>query len=456
MTDDQFDKYFARNKLDTAQNFSFNESKWTRMLRILESYQSLRNRRNLLLLLLIPLLLLAGIIGWGGYTLNTSQKTIAKLEQQVENLSVKSLNRDLNGKQLKEQLFEMDDTIYRHHVIIIYDTIYKLKQIAGTQKNLDHNIVNFDLSQVEPGQMKSHSNESISIPSAEKEAIVRTDVSNLVEPISLIADNKSGGNAFDDPTLADNLQVKWEINLLPTRGVRPILHIKYIPIRHPELAISSKLNQKSNSNWIAQVKPLTYSGVEVGLLGGLGFSRNTTGTNQSGFNLGGQAALIFSNRFRLVGGLQSLELSYRLNTLSGNHNLPVITPPSLNDVFKQVVIHQPNLNFSLGLQYELTRSRLRPYLGISLLAQVKKEELYEFLFENKISEEDILIRTSFGENTTYWPLIRLQAGVNYSLFEHLNFCLEGIYDPKMYSLNGFNPLGQFKMGLVYNFTNGNR
>ncbi|MBK8279550.1 MAG: hypothetical protein IPK94_05200 [Saprospiraceae bacterium] len=160
-------------------------------------------------------------MGW--IYLNTSQKTIAKLEQQVENLSVKSLNRDLNGKQLKEQLFEMDDTIYRHHVIIIYDTIYKLKQIAGTQKNLDHNIVNFDLSQVEPGQMKSHSNESISIPSAEKEAIVRTDVSNLVEPISLIADNKSGGNAFDDPTLADNLQVKWEINLLPTRGVRPIL-----------------------------------------------------------------------------------------------------------------------------------------------------------------------------------------------------------------------------------------
>lgn len=26
MTDDQFDKYFARNKLDTAQNFSFNET----------------------------------------------------------------------------------------------------------------------------------------------------------------------------------------------------------------------------------------------------------------------------------------------------------------------------------------------------------------------------------------------------------------------------------------------
>lgn len=469
MNDNSFDKFFDQKKLDSAQIFSFNESRWQKMDRLIESTQSKKRWRRLLWLLLIPLLLFTGLITWGGWELHESKNRVNELALELKKMNEQVSNTKQNNFNYSEgaSVTTFNDTIFKKYVVVLYDTIYKTILSIKEANSYPGSISEIPLNQDKKSKMTT---EFIPDSSEKADKIAykyKTD-SNLMPydtaltgrvHESLISSYPEIYKVNKDNVVSEKVRPVWDIQPIYKRALHPIQYIKFTPIRWIGLLDEKSLDKKSDkqhNHWLPTLKPIILSGFELGLSGGMALSFNVNNPNQTGYNLGGQGALLLGKRFKIVGALQSLELGYKLEQVNGTQNIPVISPPSSNDVFKQVQIRKPYLNYSIGLQYEFLENRFKPYLGISALAQSKQEEKFEFLFKNKITGEDVIIRTNRNENSFHWPSLRLHAGIKYVLYDNLHMALEGTYDAKIFSQNWYNPLWQLKGGIVYRFNSVDR
>jgi hypothetical protein len=153
----------------------------------------------------------------------------------------------------------------------------------------------------------------------------------------------------------------------------------------------------------------------------------------------------------LVGEVHYLALSYELNKITDEQDIPKIAPPTQNDEFTEVSIEQPYIHYAVGVQYALTHTRLRPFIGLSVFGQSKLEEQFEYVFKNKITGEDVLVTTKRNESTFQMPFLRFNVGVEYPILGKIKAQLEGSYDVKLGNIPQFQQLYQLKGVVLYRF-----
>ncbi len=105
----------------------------------------------------------------------------------------------------------------------------------------------------------------------------------------------------------------------------------------------------------------------------------------------------------------------------------------------------------LGLQYDITRSRLRPFVGVGAVGAFEVERKYNFKFINNLTNVEQVISTknrSKDFDDVYW---RVSAGLSYPVFKKMKVQLEGSFDAPFDHKHYNQPLLQLKGVVVYRF-----
>lgn len=199
------------------------------------------------------------------------------------------------------------------------------------------------------------------------------------------------------------------------------------------------------------IKPVKMVGYEIGASGGLALIDDFSIIRQDGFAIGGSGGILLGERLKIVGEAHYLALSYDLDKITDKQDIPKLNPPSVNDEFLEVWVQQPYWQYALGVQYALTRTRLKPYIGLSIFGQTKLEEHFEYQFKNKLTKETIFIKTKRNEATFQMPFLRFKVGVEYPIFNKFKAQVEGSYDVTLGSSLQFKPLYQVKGTILYRF-----
>ena len=101
--------------------------------------------------------------------------------------------------------------------------------------------------------------------------------------------------------------------------------------------------------------------------------------------------------------------------------------------------------------YDLTRSRLRPYGGVSAVGELELEEKYEFRFTNTLTNTTITVPNKRLKNDFNLLYARLNIGFSYPFLKKLKLQVEGSYDVPIDDKTLFDALWQVKGAVLYRF-----
>ncbi len=475
MNDENFDKIFG-DKLKEGKDFAFTEAKWQEMERQLAAFKKDQRWRRMGLWLVLPLFILSGLLGWSTWALQKTQNDIQTLAQELKTLGQR--------KQLIiKQQSEKSDTIYHHIIVKRYDTIFQTlvvreelsggvadKQDVLTVVKKGNADTAFSKVILKPDKRIANTDQKIETtppqvtgkPLIVPNENVLKDVPKMpISPKSLDLTDYDKIVLEENEILKDSIIFKIAVpsDTLKAKGdqkadsikTKSPFNIKIDPSIEAEDTIAEKLLDLQGIKRPPLIKPIHISGCDIGVSGGLAIIDNQNVLRQEGQSIGVRGGILLGERFKIVGEAQYLALSYETNKLTGNLDIPIITAPSTDDEFKEVRVKQPYFYSSLGLQYVLTRTKLKPYVGASALALSKLEEKFEYQFENKLTKEDVLVSTRRNEASFKLPFLRLQTGFEYPIFKKIKAHLEGSYDVNLGNSLRFKPLTQIKVGILYRF-----
>jgi hypothetical protein len=466
MNEQNFDKIFG-DKLNEGLDFNFTEQKWGKMEKHLDAFHAEKGRKRLLTWLLLPLLALVGLLTWGGWLLHDAQKHISELTQEVHHLSIeKQISVPPSVISLKS------DTVYHHIVVRRYDTIFQ----TVVQNVVGKFISRSDVSLAGNKFSDYNENEKIEGKKSEKPAAKSDSASTPHFPS--LQDLESVSSKQKDSTKTVIVEISKQENLKKTDSLTtnpPLDAVSFITTgrdsikdKNDEKVVSDAkkaykteekpLENKENVEKSLEkekrkplIKPINIEGYELGFIGGLASQYRPNIVQQSGFSVGARGGVYIGNRLKIVGETQYLFLSYEADKITPDLDIKLITPPTLNDTFQSVKVKQPYWQYALGVQYLLSESRLKPYIGINVLGQSKLKEQFEYEYLNAPTNTPVFVQTVRKEKLFQVPFIRFQVGASYPLFSKINAQIEGSYDVKLDNATQFKPLWQVKTGLLYRF-----
>ena len=463
MNEQNFDKIFG-DKLNEGIDFNFTEQKWGKMEKHLDAFQAEKGRKRLVAWVLMPLLALMGLLTWGGWLLYDAQKHILELTQEVHNLTIeKQILVPPSVFSIKNDF--KNDTVYHHIVVKRYDTIFQTvvqnvvgKFISRSDSTITTSTAHLtSLKDVESGDIQltkkqATSSDSLktgashfqSLQDLESVSTTQKDSTKTIfsEPL-----NEKDHKKNDSLTTSPPLSIKGENDEEAVKNAKKDYKNEDKPFENDENSEKALVKQKRSPI----LKPIKIAGYELGILGGVASMARPNIIRQNGFAVGARVGALLGERWKIVGETQYLFLSYETSKITPDLDIKIITPPTPNDSLDGVKVKQPYWQYALGLQYVLSNTRFKPYLGINLLGQHKLKEEFEYEYFNKLTNTPTFVQTSRKEKLFQMPFVRLQLGASYPLFGKIEAQIEGSYDVKFDNTPQYKPLWQVKTGLLYRF-----
>lgn len=459
MNDENFDKIFG-DKLNAGKDFTFTEEKWDKMERNLEAFQAKRRWQRLALWLSLPLLALVGLLAWGSWALFQTQKSLHDLTEEVQ-----ILRQEKNAFNIPPSVSEPNlasetpktviksDTVYHHVVVKRYDTIFQtvvqrdIRGISLKEENFlklknDYAETIFRNKVVAENRLKSSENDSI-----KTNYEIKSDKITTTPPLSI--------STNQEKKIAEKTEISQEKTVENTNTPLSILTNSEKKIaekteisqeKTTEMPIEAQKNKR-----LPIIKPLKIGGYEVGLSSGIAFVGGRNILHQEGGTMGIKGGILLNKRLKIVGELQRLGLNYEVSNFNNSLDIPVISPPTTNDVLKRVYTEQSYMQYSVGLQYTLMQKKLQPYIGLSFLGRSKMKEKFDYQFRNTITGEDSFIKTMRGKPNFEGIFLRPQMGVEYPIFRKFRVQLEGSSDINFGKTRQFKPIFQLKGAILYRF-----
>jgi len=175
--------------------------------------------------------------------------------------------------------------------------------------------------------------------------------------------------------------------------------------------------------------------------------------NQKGFSVGLQAAVSFSNQFRVWAEATYLRVAYTTTQIESLRGVPAITPPSSNFDFINAGVPQPALQYSLGIHYTLINSgKWRPYaaLGFSTLTLLPFEVTYKF--EDVLNNLELTLEQKVDRKRQFSQHTLAKLGLETYLNDHWSLQLESIYRMSLETQGATNTnLFGLRVGALYRF-----
>lgn len=491
MNDESFDK-ILNDKLNVEKDFLFTEGDWQTMERQIDVAKAARRRRWLWLgasLLLLPLF---GLLGWNSWALHNAQSTIDGLAQEVKTLRQEKQTLVLPPSVNEQQTTTKSDTVYHHIIVKRYDTIFQTvvrRDLSDAAPSFRQDVsASFQKGKTETTVTQTITENivkpkiTISKQPKQEEKVLekptvateKTDITSkneetkpLDKPISTEKEaktereNNSEKNTVNQPIVDLNKAIV-EQKIDTTIAKQPLpdtfgifsqknIEAQKVP-ESPQLTEKTleKQAKKEKTRRLPIIKPIKIAGYDIGVSSGLAIIDGKDILRKDGFSIGGRGGILLGERWKILGEVEYVALSYEVSKITGL-DIPTIAPPTVNDELKEVHVGQPYWHYSLGLQYALTRTRLKPYIGISALGQSKLEEKFEYQFENKLTKEDVFVKTMRNDNSFQMPFLRLQAGAEYPIFGKIKAQVETSYDVNIGNVPQFKPLWQVKGAILYRF-----
>ncbi len=507
MDEQNFDKFFG-DHLKTDEDFPFSDDKWDKMKNHLSTQLAEKRRRRLRLWLSIPLVAVLGTLGFMGWSLHNSQQDIRNLTAEIKSLRLE------NQALLTPSVSTVkSDTVYHHVVVRRYDTIFqtvvrrdfsdgttiksnvshsKTKIIGENKANVKTTTINdvpknssaqmpnsvsknemdkgndglktdFTQKEGEKNVLGTTPSSNDTILSANKKRFTETVSNDAISEKSPLNNTSENNNANDSLKTAvtqsdalhinKNTPINKESADPPSHalGLMERLHHKKEEKAEKPSEINEPVLEKQVKKSPPIIKPIKIGGYELGVLGGVAAIDGKDIVRQSGFSTGIRGGILLGNHLKIIGEAQFMALSYDVEKITAELDIPNITPPTPNDVFHEVKVQQPYWQYALGLQYGFGNKRLKPYLGTSLVGQSKLEEKFEYQFQNQVTRENIFVITKRHDDTFQLPIIRLNVGVGYPIWRKIQAQIEGSYDFKVNDIPQFKPLWQVKSSFLYRF-----
>ena len=488
MNDENFDKIFG-DKLNAGKDFTFTEEKWDKMERNLEIFQAKRRWQRLALWLSLPLLALVGLLAWGGWALFKTQESLHDLTEEVQ-----ILRQEKNAFNIPPSVSEPNlasetpktvinsDTVYHHVVVKRYDTIFQTvvqRDIIGVSLNAnnllklknDYAETIFRNKVVAENRLKSSENDSIKTNYEIKSDKITTtpplsisaNKQEKIEDKTTISQEKTVENTNtplsistnQEKKIAEKTEISQEKTVENTNTPLSILTNSEKKIaekteisqeKTTEMPIEAQKNKR-----LPIIKSLKIGGYEVGLSSGIAFVGGRNILHQEGGTMGIKGGILLNKRLKIVGELQRLGLNYEVSNFNNSLDIPVISPPTTNDVLKKIYGEQSYMQYSAGLQYVLLQKKLQPYIGLSLLGRSKMKEKFDYQFRNTITGEGSFIKTMRGKPNFEGIFLRPQMGLEYPIFRKFRAQLEGSSDINFGKMHQFKPVFQLKGAILYRF-----
>ncbi len=492
MNTESFDK-ILNSKLNVEKDFLFTENDWQDMERHMDVAQAARRRRWLWFGAALLLLPLFGLLGWNSWALHNAQNTIDGLAQEVKTLRQEKQTSvptpSVFNANDGQQTTTKSDTVYHHIIIKRYDTIFQTvvrrevldappssRQdiLMSPQKGKTETTISKTVTESIVKPQKTINNKPKQEATASEKPTVGTDKNDVIPKNKEVA-------SIEKPTVTEKDGIKEPLNsattqpvvdsnqaivekktdtttikqpLLDTFGIFSQKKIETQKVTESPQMVDKSLEKQAEKEKVKRlpiIKPIKIAGYDIGVSSGLAILDGQNILRQDGFSIGGRGGILLGERWKILGEAEFVALSYEVNKINGVQDIPNITPPTINDELKEVHVGQPYWHYSLGLQYALTRTRLKPYIGVSALGQSKLEEKFEYKFENKLTREDVFVKTKRNDDSFQMPFLRFQAGAEYPIFGKIKAQLEGSYDVNIGNVPQFKPLWQLKGVVLYRF-----
>lgn len=465
MSESIFDK-ILKDKMKEERSFAFLEDKWDRMEKQLFHYYSNRKYNTLLWILSLTLLctLCSGLYLFN--QLKLANNKLDKISYQASQLLNDSTNLLQSNNENIQETKIIHDTIYKH----IYITKY-VKTVNATDKEsemINNKAFYFSGSKGKIIPMNTNTQNS-TYRSTLNESYSHNVLHNPVQ-----IENNSGNKAFTNTELlkdsSRSLMSKSDVvktksssdstNGLLRNSMNPDLKsdLEAGNVPAPTKSINSiEDNQRSKNETlelkdriIPVIKKMTPSSYEFGIMSGSTLINDKYIVDQSGYTIGLRVSTCFIDRINIICDAQFISAIFSLENLEGRSEYPVISPPSPNDVFEELVVHKPSFRLGLGAQYLVTQTRWQPYLGASFQTGIGFEDSYILNYTNSVTGKSSSVRPPRVKSKVEFPNLQFATGISYRLFNNWKINLEGAYDLPLDDPSKNKGLWQMKGLILYN------
>ncbi len=408
---DNFFKQFKDN-LDNLPEPAFEERDWQALSHRLPEQREKYPLSMWLLWLLAPLFLMSlAANGFQYKAWENAQNKINLLENRSETANTVVIQ---------------SDTIYKVKTIFERDTVYKTKILREK--------------------------EIVYLPSLIDTFKTVTPFTETLNPIEKRLVEKNGvPKEMSDKT--DNFK---DTNLV----FKDLAHINLIPLKNIDILNSNKipvfntvpivLTKKKTLK--ERLEPLRPKGYNVGISAGLAYPISDILNKPSGYAVGVQGEMSFSNHLSAWADFQYMHLTYNTDRMSEAIGIPVVAPPARDFTFSLVQVNQPTLQYGLGLRYRFDAQKWgQPYFGLGYGAMTSLPYEVSYEFKNGGLGTVWEVSQIVKKQKTDWGFLLLDAGFERQLSTHYRWQLGANYRLKLSNAAQSYRLLGIKTGILFDF-----
>lgn len=437
MSEFDFDKEFA-DHIRKERLFEPTDAEWDKVAAELDASEAQKRRRRRIFLWAVPLAASAAF-AFLGIALLRAYTRVGAMQVEITRLKIQVADKSS---------ITLTDTSVRHFSVIQYDTVYRRTVVVqnpmtwGVGQGEYRNDI--DLTD-KPELQKSNIRSTVSFLDEKKNIETRIREGANTEPsphvstadsLGAIKNDQSGITLGSEPAMA---KIKYPDTDSTARdndltSIKPLPSIQLQGLQNKEkyrlpdmgLLLIPAPTESRHDKLIRRFRP---HDVTAGITGGMVFPQTQSAKPLDTYSAGLTGELAFGRHIRLRGSAEYVPTQFRVTPAGQIElNIPLLTPPTPNDVLNYVQIKQPLWDFSLGLRYAFVpEKRLRPFISAAWVGEKTLEQTLQYEFKNQVTEEEIFIRVPRAESRFNANGLRLGLGVEWALTNRLSFQLEGTY-----------------------------
>lgn len=437
MSEFDFDKEFA-DHIRKERLFEPADAEWDKVAAELDALEARKRRRRRIFLWAVPLAASAAF-AFLGVALLRAYTRVGAMQIEITRLKSQVAEKDE---------ITLTDTIVRHFSVIRYDTLYRRTVVIQNpmSRTSDQGTYQNDIGLTDkPESQKSNIRSTVSFPDENKNIETRIQEGANTEPSTHVSTADSLGAIKNDRsgiTLGSEIataKIKYpdtesiardngltSIELLSSIQLQDLRNKEKYRLPDMGLLLIPAPAESRHDKLIRRFRPYD---VTAGITGGMVFPQTRSAKPLDTYSAGLTGELAFGRHCRLRGSAEYVPTQFRVTPAGQiDLNIPLLTPPTPNDVLTYVQIKQPLWDFLLGLRYGFVpEKRLRPFMSAAWVGEKTLEQALQYEFKNQVTEEEVFIRVPRAESRFNANGLRLGLGVEWALANRLSFQLEGTY-----------------------------
>ncbi len=323
------------------------------------------------------------------------------------------------------------DTIHQTHIIYQYDTIYRNSvktEYVVISKQLPSNFYTSQASYFNhPSAYSNRSN------------WINTSLAPLTfaELKYLFEDEQVN----ETPFLAENNLLTQENGESPYASqsialqVTPYLKTQRAPLIYESAPVVFSYLDPPADNKKVRKRPLQKlardlqpTGFEIGMLGGFAFPQHHQVAETKGYSVGIYGAMSFSDNIRMWAETSYYKIEFKSNEIGKSLGIPEIELPDDDYKFHEASVHQPFLQYVLGLQYVFyPKNKWKPYFGLGYTVASMKPYEVSYDFNHVTDDLELSIEENIHRNDLIMNMALFKGGIEGKLANRIGLKLEGYY-----------------------------